>query len=460
MFHKLSERLSGALDSLRGIGRLTKENTESTLKKVREALLEADVALPVVKEIISKVQEKALGQKVIKSIRPGEVLIKIIQDELTEILGSEHSDLNLDAPAPLVILVAGLQGSGKTTTVGKLAKWLMTEKKKSVMVSSVDVYRPAAIEQLKILAEQIEATYFPSQAQDKPLSIVKRAIKEAKKQYVDILILDTAGRLHIDDKMMNEIEQISKLAEPTETLLVVDSMTGQDAVHIAKTFNTRLELTGVILTKTDGDARGGAALSMRMITGKPIKFMGVGEKVTALQPFHPKRVASRILGMGDIVSLVEEAQTKVDEKKAKEVAKKLSKGKRFDLNDFMDQLQQMKKMGGIKALLGKLPGTRQLPKAAATLTSDHLLKKMEAIIQSMTPKERLFPALLNGSRKRRISNGSGTSIQDVNKLIKQFAQMQKTLKRFKSGKMLHSLKQLQTQLPPELLKSKKLPPDN
>lgn len=459
MFYKLSERLSNTLNSLRGIGRLTAENTDITLKKVRDALLEADVALPVVKTVISQIKEKALGQKILKSIRPGEALIKIMQDELTEILGSEHEELNLNAPAPIIILVAGLQGSGKTTTVAKLANWLKNEKKKSVMLTSADVYRPAAIEQLKVLAEQIDALYFPSSHKDKPTAIVKNAIKNAKNQHADILLIDTAGRLHIDDDMMDEIEKISGIAKPTENLLVVDSMTGQDAVNIAKTFNDRLELTGIILTKTDGDARGGAALSMRMITGKPIKFLGVGEKIDALQPFHPKRVASRILGMGDIVGLVEEAQTKADQKKAEKVAKKIKKGKRFDFNDFMEQLQQMKKMGGIKSLLGKLPGINQLPKGAAAMMDDKLLAKMEAIIQSMTPKERQFPGIINGSRKRRLSSGSGTNVQDVNKLLKQFGQMQKALKRFKGGKLMNSLKQLQGhQIPPELMNGK-WPPD-
>lgn len=451
MFNQLSERLNTTLDKLRGIGRLTDENIQSTLAEIRRSLLEADVALPVVKTFIEQVQEKVVGQKVIKSIRPGEALIKLVQDELTEILGAEQSEINLNAPAPIVFLIAGLQGSGKTTTTAKLAHWLKHEKKKSVMVTSADIYRPAAIEQLETLAKQIEVPHFASTPNDKPKNIVKNAIQEAKKQHADVLIIDTAGRLHIDDDMMDEIELITKLAEPTETLLVVDSMAGQDAANIAKTFNDRLELTGIILTKTDGDARGGAALSMRMITGKPIKFMGVGEKIDALQAFHPDRVASRILGMGDIVSLVEEAQAKVDKKQAEKVAKKIKKGKRFDFNDFLDQLHQMKKMGGIKSLLGKLPGMGQIPKAASALMDDNLITKMEAIIQSMTPQERQFPAVINGSRKRRICNGSGTTIQDVNKLLKQFTQMQKMLKRFKGKNMMGGLDQLKGQLPPELM---------
>lgn len=462
MFNQLSERLSSRLEKLRGIGRLTEENIQATLTDIRRALLEADVAVSVVKTFIERVRKKALGQKVLKSIRPGETLIKLVQDELTEILGAEQSEINLNAPAPIIYLIAGLQGSGKTTTVAKLAHWLKTEKKKNVMVTSADVYRPAAIEQLQTLAQQIDVAYFPSTAKDKPKSIVKNAMQEAKTQYMDVLIIDTAGRLHIDDDMMDEIETLSKLSAPTETLLVVDSMAGQDAANMAKTFNDRLELTGIILTKTDGDARGGAALSMRLITDKPIKFMGVGEKVDALQPFHPDRVASRILGMGDIVSLVEEAQAKVDKKQADKVAKKLKKGKRFDFNDFLDQLHQMKKMGGMKSLLGKLPGMGQLPKAAAAMMDDKMLIKMEAIIYSMTLQERQFPAVINGSRKRRICNGSGTTIQDVNKLLKQFTQMQKMLKRFKGKNMLSSMNNLKDQIPPELMSKfgGKFPPED
>jgi len=461
MFNQLSERFVTSLDKLRGIGRLTEENIEETLKDIKHSLLEADVALPVINTLSDQIKEKVVGQKIIGSIRPGDALIKLVQDELTSVLGAEQSKLNLSAQPPMILLVAGLQGSGKTTTVAKLAHWLKTKKEKSVMVTSVDIYRPAAIEQLKLLSEQIEVAHFPSTTKDKPISIIKNATKEAKRQYIDVLIIDTAGRLHIDDDMMNEMEKISQTANPTETLLVVDSMAGQDAANIAKTFNDRLELTGVVLTKTDGDARGGAALSMRMITGKPIKFMGTGEKIEALEPFHPDRIASRILGMGDIVSLVEEAQEKVDKKKADKVAKKLKKGKRFDFNDFLDQLHQMKKMGGMKSLLSKLPGVGQLPKAASAMMDEKLLIKMEAIIYSMTPQEKKFPAVINGSRKRRICNGSGTTVQDVNKLLKQFTQMQKMLKRFKGKNMMGSLGQLKNQIPPELLGKLdgKFPPD-
>lgn len=451
MFANLSERLSNTVNKLRGVGRLTESNIQDSLTEVRKALLEADVALPVVKDFIAEVSKKALGQAVMRSIRPGEALIKLVQDELIHILGDEQADINLKAQPPVVILMAGLQGSGKTTTVAKLARYLQDQQDKKVMVTSADVYRPAAIEQLATLAEQVGAHYFPSTAEDKPSNIVKEALKKAKQQFMDVLIIDTAGRLHIDEALMTEIRHLSDLCQPTETLLVVDSLVGQDAANIAHTFNEQLPLTGVILTKTDGDARGGAALSMRMITGKPIKFVGVGEKIDALEPFYPDRVASRILGMGDIVSLVEEAQRKVDKHQAEKLAKKLKKGKRFDFTDFLNQLKQMKKLGGMKSLLGKLPGMAQLPKAAKEMVDDKMFVQMEAIINSMTIKERQFPALINGSRKKRIANGSGTTLQDVNKLMKQFTQMQKMLKRFKGDKMMKKMKTIQSQLPPGML---------
>lgn len=456
MFSNLSEKLTKSINNLRGLGRLTEDNIQSALRDIRTALIEADVALPVIKDFIEQVREKALGQKVIGNVRPGDALVKVVQDELVHILGDEQSEINLKQQPPIVIVMAGLQGSGKTTTVAKLARWLKDVKKKSVMVASADVHRPAAIEQLETLAKQISVKFFETKSDQKPVNIAKAALNAAKTQFSDVLILDTAGRMHVDDALMKEIRQINDVISPTETLLVVDSMTGQDAANIAKTFNDTLPLTGVILTKTDGDARGGAALSMRMITGKPIKFVGVGEKIDALEPFHPDRIASRILGMGDIVSLVEQAQQKVDEKQAKKIAKKLKKGKRFDFDDFLTQLEQMKKMGGMKSLLGKLPGTGQLPKGAAAIMDDKLLIKMQAMIQSMTLKERHFPALINGSRKRRIANGSGTQIQDVNKLLKQFTQMQKMMKRMKGDKMMKQMKRMQGQLPPELMG--KLPP--
>lgn len=454
MFNQLSDRFSTTLEKLRGIKRFTEENIKEAISDIRKALIEADVALPVITSFINTVSEKAIGDTVIKQVRPSDAFIKLVQDELIAILGSKTTEINLRAQKPVVILMAGLQGSGKTTTTAKLAKWLSTSQKKSVMVTSVDVYRPAALDQLETLAKQINVNHFPSTPNDKPLDIVKNAIASAKKQFLDVLIIDTAGRLHIDDAMMEEIEQISKNASPTETLLVVDSMTGQDAANVAKTFNEKLELTGVILTKTDGDARGGAALSMRMITGKPIKFVGTGEKIDALAPFHPDRVASRILGMGDIVSLVESVKEKVDKKEADKIAKKLQAGKRFDFNDFLSQLHQMKKMGSMQSIMEKIPGFAKIPQGAAAMMDDKIIVQMEAIIHSMTLKERRFPALINGSRKQRIAKGSGTSLQDINKLLKQFEKMQKMLKRFGGQKMEKRMKQLhqfKDHLPPELL---------
>ncbi len=457
MFSKLSERLSDSINKIRGLGRLTEDNIKDTLGEVRNALIEADVALSAITPFIEKVREKAIGQEVIRNIRPGEALIKLVQDELTHILGDAPSELNLRAEPPIVILMAGLQGSGKTTTLAKLANWLKNTQKKSILVTSADIYRPAAIDQLSTLATQIDVQFFPSSPSDKPTNIAKNAIDHARKQFIDIVLIDTAGRLHIDDELMQEMQDIAQVAKPTETLLVVDSMAGQDAANVANAFNSKLALTGVILTKVDGDARGGAALSMRIITGKPIKFIGVGEKIDALEMFHPDRIASRILGMGDIVSLVEQAQSKVDQKQAEKLAKKLKKGKRFDFDDFLMQLKQMKKMGGMQSLMSKLPGMGQVPAAAKAFMDDKLFVKMEAMIHSMTAKEREFPGLINGSRKRRIILGSGTNIQDLNKLLKQFTQMQKMLKRFKGGKMMQKLNHLKSQLPPDLLG--KLPKD-
>lgn len=450
MFNNLSDRLSSAISKLRGIGRLTEENIKETVSEVRRALIEADVALSVITDFTDQIKEKALGQEVIKNIRPGDAFIKLVQDELTHILGDQQIELNLKAQRPVVILMSGLQGSGKTTTTAKLAKLLHDTHQKKVLLVSTDVYRPAAIDQLETLSTQVNAEFFPSNPSQKPLDIAINAIDHAKKQHIDVVIVDTAGRLHIDDALMDEIAAIKKAINPTETLLVVDSMTGQDAANSAKAFNEQLDITGIILTKIDGDARGGAALSMRMITGKPIKFVGIGEKINALEPFYPDRMASRILGMGDIISLVEQAERTIDKKEADKMAQKLKKGKRFDFNDFLSQLQQMKKMGGMKTLLGKLPGVGQLPAKAESMMDDKLFIKMEAIIYSMTKKERKFPALVDGSRKRRIAAGSGTEVQDVNKLLKQFAQMQKMLQRFKGDKMANKLKQLQSQLPPHL----------
>lgn len=429
MFDNLSERLGSTLQKLRGQGRLTESNIKESLREVRMALLEADVALPVVKAFIDRVKDRAMGQDVLRSLTPGQALIKVVNDELVAVMGEANESLNLNMQPPAVILMAGLQGAGKTTSVAKLARWLKESQKKSVMVASADVYRPAAIEQLKTLAGEVDAQFFPSDTSQDPVDIANAAIAEAKLKFVDVVIIDTAGRLAVDDEMMAEIKRLHTAINPIETLFTVDSMTGQDAAVTAEAFNNALPLTGVILTKTDGDARGGAALSIRYITGKPIKFMGVGEKTTALEPFHPDRVVSRILGMGDVLSLVEEAQRKMDHGSAEKLAKKLKKGKGFDLEDFRDQLQQMGKMGGIGSMIDKLPGVANIPAAAKQQVDDKELGRLEAIINSMTPKERRRPEIIKGSRKKRIAAGCGMQIQDVNRLLKQFAQMQKMMKK-------------------------------
>ncbi|ODN67049.1 signal recognition particle protein [Methylophaga muralis] len=448
MFDSLSDRLAGSLKKLRGQGRITEDNIKETLREVRMALLEADVALPVVRDFIEKVKERAMGQDVMRSLTPGQVFVKIVNDELVAVMGDEDNSLNLNSQPPVVILMAGLQGAGKTTSVAKLARFLKERHKKSVMVASADVYRPAAIEQLKTLAIDVEAKFFPSDASQDPVAIAQAAVAQAKLEYVDVVIIDTAGRLHIDDDMMGEIKRIHAAINPAETLFTVDSMTGQDAANTAKAFNEALPLTGVILTKTDGDARGGAALSIRHITGKPIKFMGVGEKTTALEVFHPDRIVSRILGMGDVLSLVEEAQRKMDAGSAEKLANKLKKGKGFDFEDFRDQLQQMSKMGGLTSLMDKLPGMGQLPDSVKNQANDKELVKMEAMINSMTPKERRRPELIKGSRKKRIAAGSGTQIQDVNRLLKQFSQMQKMMKKMgQKGGMAKMMRGLGGKLP-------------
>ena len=441
MFDNLSDRLSKTIRNLRGQGRLTEENIKDALREVRMALLEADVALPVVKTFIDNVRERAMGQEVLKSLTPGQTLVKVVNDELVHVMGDANDALDLSVQPPAVILMAGLQGSGKTTSSAKLARMLAEREKKSVLLTSCDIYRPAAIDQLKTLASEVNAGFFPSSPDQDPVEIASNAIQHARKQHVDVVIVDTAGRLHIDDEMMNEIRRIHAAVNPVETLFVVDSMTGQDAANTARTFNEVLPLTGVILTKTDGDARGGAALSIRSITGKPIKFIGVGEKTAALEPFHPDRVASRILGMGDVLSLVEEAEQKVDHEAAGRLAKKLTKGKGFDMNDFRDQLEQMLNMGGLAGLMDKLPGAAQLPKGG--MPDDRQVHRMKAIINSMTPKERAFPAIIKGARRRRIAAGSGTQVQDVNRLLKQHLQMQKMMKKMSKGgmaKMLRGMK--------------------
>ncbi|PVV18839.1 MAG: signal recognition particle protein, partial [gamma proteobacterium symbiont of Ctena orbiculata] len=435
MFDNLTQRLGKVLTNLRGQGRLTEENIKETMREVRMALLEADVALPVVREFIDQVKQKAMGEEVMKSLTPGQTLIKIVNDQLIRVMGEANEALDLAAQPPAVILMAGLQGSGKTTSVAKLGRWLLQNEKKKISVVSCDVYRPAAIDQLQTLARDVGVDFIPSSGDEQPLSIADRALKEAAKGFADVLIVDTAGRLHVDEQMMGEIKQLHQALDPIETLFVVDSMTGQDAANTAKAFNDALPLTGVILTKADGDARGGAALSIRQITGKPIKFIGVGEKSDALEPFHPDRIASRILGMGDVLSLVEEVSRKVDQDKAAKLAKKLQKGKGFDLEDFREQMLQMANMGGMSGLLDKLPGMGEIPDHVKNQVNDKEVGRLIAIINSMTPHERAFPAVIKGSRKRRIAAGSGTQVQDVNKLLKQFMQMQKMMKKMKGGGM-------------------------
>lgn len=447
MFDNLTQRLSSTLKNLRGTGRLSETNIKDTLREVRMALLEADVALSVVRAFVEKIKERAVGQEVLESLTPGQALIKVVHEELIELMGSANSELNLAAQPPAVVLMAGLQGAGKTTTVAKLSRWLRERSKKSVLVVSVDVYRPAAIEQLKTLAQEVEVEFFPSTTEQQPAAIAAAAVDYAKKHYIDVVIVDTAGRLHIDEAMMAEIKQVHAAINPVETLFVVDSMTGQDAANTAKAFGDALPLTGVILTKTDGDARGGAALSVRHITGKPIKFLGVGEKSDALEPFYPDRLASRILDMGDVLSLVEEVERKVDHKQAQKLAAKLQKGKGFDLLDFRDQLQQLQNMGGVASIMDKLPGMGQVPEAAKKQMNDGEFVKLEAIINSMTPGERSRPLLIKGSRKKRIAAGSGTQIQDVNRLLKQFNQMQKMMKKMKKGGMAKMMRQMKGKLP-------------
>lgn len=431
MFDTLTERLTRTFKNLRGQGRLTEENVQSALREVRLSLIEADVALPVIKDFIEQVKQKALGQEVLTELNPDQAFVKIVHDELIQVMGGERAELNFKTQTPAVLLMAGLQGSGKTTSTAKLARYLKETENKKVMVASVDVYRPAAIQQLKVLAEQVGVAFFPAEIHERPLAIAQKALESAKKQYMDVLLLDTAGRLHIDEEMMAEIKALHHAIQPIETLFVVDSMTGQDAANTAKAFHEALPLTGVILTKTDGDARGGAALSVKHITGQPIKFIGSGEKIDALEPFHPERVASRILGMGDILTLIEEVERKADKQASEKLAKKLKKGKNFDLEDFKQQLLQMNNMGGITGMMSKLPGVSQMmPQHAMKEVSDKAMAQTVAIINSMTPKERRIPKLIVGSRKKRIAQGSGTQIQDVNKLLKQFEQMQKMMKKF------------------------------
>jgi signal recognition particle subunit SRP54 len=443
MFDNLTGRLARVVKTLRGEARLTEANIQDALREVRMALLEADVALPVVKVFIDRIRETAVGEEVIGSLTPGQALVGVVHRELVALMGGYNESLNLATQPPAVILMAGLQGAGKTTTAGKLARWLHTEQRKKVLLASCDVYRPAAIEQLKVLAGQVEADFHPAGADEKPVDIAKRALEYARTHYHDVLIVDTAGRLAIDDAMMQEIRELHAALNPVETLFVVDAMQGQDAVNVAKAFSEALPLTGIILTKLDGDARGGAALSVRQVTGKPVKFAGTGEKLTGLEAFHPDRMASRILGMGDVLSLIEDVQKSVNREEAEKLARKVKTGKGFDLEDFKQQVAQMRKMGGMGALMDKLPA--QLAQAAQSVPQmeDKAIRRLEGIINSMTPLERAKPDLLKASRKRRIAAGAGVSVQEVNRLLSQFEQTQKMMKMVAKGgmaKMMRSMK--------------------
>jgi signal recognition particle subunit SRP54 len=445
MFDNLTDRLSGTLKKIKGQGRLTEANVKDAMRDVRMALLEADVALPVVTDFIEQVTQRALGQEVQSSLTPGQAMIKVVQAELVRMMGSANEELNLRTQPPAIILMAGLQGAGKTTTVAKLGRHLKEKKKKRVGVVSADVYRPAAIKQLQTLADDNGLKFFESDASENPVDIVNRALDAAKRQFLDVLIVDTAGRLHIDDEMMAEIKALHAAIKPIETLFVVDSMTGQDAANTAKAFHDALPLTGVILTKADGDARGGAALSIRHITGKPIKFIGVGEKTDALEPFYPDRLASRILGMGDMLSLIEDIEQKVDKKKAEQLAKKIQKGKSFDLHDLKEQLLQMQNMGGVGAMIDKLPGMGGI-KEMKNKVDDKDLARQIAVINSMTPQERRFPDLIKGSRKQRIADGCGQDLQAVNRVLKQHQMMEKMMKKFSKGNMANMMRGLQSNM--------------
>ncbi len=444
MLENLTQRLAKVVKTVRGEARLTESNVAEALREVRVALLEADVALPVVRDFIARVKEKALGEEVVGSLTPGQAFVGVVHRELVHLMGDANEDLNLAVAPPAVVLMAGLQGSGKTTTTGKLARLLKEERRRKPLVVSCDVYRPAAIAQLQTLAAQAGVDFFPSHQGQKPAEIALAAVDWARKHYNDVVLVDTAGRLAIDEAMMAEIRELHAAVHPVETLFVVDSMQGQDAVNVARAFNEALPLTGVVLTKLDGDARGGAALSVRHVTGKPIKFAGVGEKLGGLEPFHPERMASRILGMGDIVSLVEEAKKGIDEAEARKLAEKFKKGKGFDLEDFKGQIQQMKKMGGLASLLDKLPA--QVQQAAAQspqAMDDRALRRIEGIINSMTPAERARPELIKASRKRRIAAGAGVPVQEVNRLLNQFGEMQKMMKQVQRGgvaKMMRAMK--------------------
>ncbi len=452
MLDNLTQRLAKVVKTMRGEARLTEANTAEMLREVRLALLEADVALPAVREFIARVKERALGEEVIGSLSPGQALVGVVQKELATLMGAdlgpEASQLNFATQPPAIILLAGLQGAGKTTTAGKLARYLQIEKKKKVLTVSVDVYRPAAIEQLQAVTSQVGADFFPSQTTDKPVDIARAALDYAKRHYHDVLIIDTAGRLGVDEVMMAEISALHAAVKPIETLFVVDAMLGQDAINTAKAFNDALPLTGVVLTKLDGDARGGAALSVRHITGKPIKFAGVAEKMDGLEAFDPARMANRILGMGDILALVEEARRGVDVASAQDLAQKIKSGGKFDLNDFKAQISQMKKMGGMSSLMDKLPAQFQQATSGANMDqAEQQVRRMEGIINSMTPRERARPELLKASRKRRIAAGAGVQVQEVNRMLSQFEQMQSMMKKLKGGNMMKMMRNMKGMLP-------------
>ena len=443
MFDNLTRRVSAALGQIGGKKTLSEDNIAETLREVRLALLDADVALAVVQDFMDRIRQRAIGVEVGASLSPAQSFLKIVNEELVAVLGGASEGLDLNSQPPAVILLAGLQGAGKTTTAAKLGVWLKQREDKQVMLVSTDVYRPAAIQQLQTLAESAGLSFFASSTDQAPEQIAKDALQAAKRQFVDVLIVDTAGRLAIDDDMMQEISKLHGHLDPVETLFVVDAMTGQDAANTAEQFGEVLPLTGVVLTKADGDARGGAALSVRQVTGRPIKFIGQGETIEALELFHPDRIASRILGMGDVMSLIEEAEQKIDKDKATKLAKKIQKGRSFDLSDFRDQIQQMNNMGGLTGMLDKLPGMGNMAETAKARVDQQNFGQLEAMINSMTPKERSFPDLISGSRKRRIARGSGTEIQDVNRLLKQHKQMQKMMKKLgKKGGMTNMMRGL------------------
>ncbi|MGN1357665.1 MAG: signal recognition particle protein [Succinivibrionaceae bacterium] len=433
MFDNLTKRITSTIKSITGRSKLSEDNIKDALREVRMALLEADVALPVVREFTAAVKTRAVGAEVSEALNPSQQFLLIVKEELTRVMGETCEELNLKTQPPAIVMMAGLQGAGKTTTVAKLARFLKEKHKKKVMVVSCDVYRPAAIKQLETLAGEVGAEFCSSTAKEDPVAIAKRAVDSARKGAFDVLLVDTAGRLHVDEEMMEEIKKLHASINPVETLFVVDSMTGQDAANTAKAFNEALSLTGVILTKADGDARGGAALSVRQITGKPIKFIGIGEKTDALSPFYPDRIATRIIGMGDVFGLIDDLQASVDKKKTEALAGKLKKGKKFNFNDYLEILRQMSNMGGIANIMDKLPGLSQLPDEVKNQVNDDKFKRIEAIILSMTRKEREYPEIIKGSRKRRIAMGSGVQVHDVNVLLNQFAQQQKVMKLMSSG---------------------------